>query len=165
MANKSSGGNFVSVIRVVTTPLSFLVLAMLIASGFLFRIQDQQQVWFLLIFIAVLCLIVLVLAIVKMEALLGEKPWPEYLAIQMASDIYTAVEPQLLNLPVSEREEAWEMLIEVLKSHTESPKGYQKFCELIGKNIRQKSKIGQRFAKAPGLMSDAKEKGGRRELT
>jgi hypothetical protein len=150
MASKSSGGNWVSIISVVTTPLSFLVLAMLIAAGFLFRVQDRQQVWFLLIFIAVLCLIVLVLAIAKIEALLGEKPWPEYLAIQMADDIYTAVEPQLLNLTMSEREEAWEMLIELLQCHTESPKGYQKFCGFIGKKIKQKSKIDQRFAKEPG---------------
>jgi hypothetical protein len=143
------------VIGAVTTPLKYLVLALLVvelllgglASGF--EAQRTLLVWAIICYLAAFTLIVVGLAILRPEALSGTRPWQPNLAQKFALDLIMSLEGAMENLSPRAKTEAWATVADVITSDKEVNREYLVFCEIVAKHLRKQNEVRDRLREPP----------------
>ncbi len=147
MSDGANPTDRIGLIKAVTTPLGFFVLTMLVVEALLggmawqFSVQRPTLVWAIIVIVVLLILIVCGFTIWNLGGLLGENPWQSHLANQMADDLYLSLSGAISNLTPIEQEEAWQTVVAVITSHSESSVAYNKFCATLGARLLQRTKI------------------------
>lgn len=147
MSNTENTTDRISLVKAITTPLGFFVLAMLVVEALLgglavgLREQRAILVWAIILILVLLILIVCGFAIWHPGGLSGEKPWSPQLANQMADDLFLSLSGAFNNLTPIEQEEAWQTVLAVITSHPDSSTAYNEFCKTLGARLLQRTKI------------------------
>lgn len=145
-----------SVINAVKTPLGFLVLGLLVVDGTLaglaMKLPNYQGplVWTVIVSVPILVIIVVVLAVLRPEALRGDRPWQEVYAKQFADDLYMALDGALNNLEPLERAEAWLTVVDVITSESQPDKQYFAFCSGVAARLKKKTDLAARVISTQG---------------
>tara|TARA_R110000868_G_scaffold154739_1_gene381000 strand:- start:203 stop:496 length:294 start_codon:yes stop_codon:yes gene_type:complete len=93
-------------------------------------------------------LAILLLAVIKPEALSGNKKWTERFAHKLITDIYDGLDGYLSNLPNDiEYKEAWLTTSDVLKNTYVEDKEFVVFCQTMSKELDKKTEIRKKWEK------------------
>jgi hypothetical protein len=148
-----------SIIASVTTPLSFIVLSLLViesllgAMAYAFPEHRQLIVWAVIIFLPVFTFLVVGLAVWRPEALSGSRPWQSHLAQRFADDLYVSLDGTLSNISLVDQQEAWTIVAEVLISDTEAGREYSTFSRTVGNRLKQRADLKDRLNQPKGTLS------------
>src|SRR5258708_39263982 len=147
--NPSSTESRVRIIEVVTTPLAFLVLGLLVIESLLGGLALRFGLQPLLLNAIVgfpigLIIVVVVLAKFWPEVLAGKRAWRTEYTNQFADDIYMALEGPLSNLPLEDQAEAWLTVADVITAERADPE-YYAFCEAVATRLIYKTKLKGRW--------------------
>lgn len=143
--DKSSRTEMISAIK---TPLSFLVLGVLVVDGTVvgmaaaFAEFRTPLIWTVIVSIPLLMATVVVLAIWRPEALRGVRPLQAIYARQFASDLFLALDGSLSNLEPAERSEAWVTVADVITTEDEGDVVYSDFCAAVALHIKRLANLG-----------------------
>jgi uncharacterized SAM-binding protein YcdF (DUF218 family) len=136
-----------NIINAVTTPLAFLVLSLLVVETLLggmagaFEQQRTLLIWVIIIFLAAFILTVVGLAILRPEALSGNRPWQPDLAQRLADDLVMSLDGAFNNLSPRSQEQAWETVADVITSDEDVNKEYFAFCFIVAKRLRKQNEV------------------------
>ncbi|WP_339714298.1 hypothetical protein [Cyclobacterium amurskyense] len=145
-----------TILELVKTPLSFMVFFLLLVEsffGFLITNNDDSSerailIWSSILFFGVTLLAILLLAVIKPEALSGNKKWTERFAHKLITDIYDGLDGYLSNLPNDiEYKEAWLTTSDVLKNTYVEDKEFVVFCQTMSKELDKKTEIRKKWEK------------------
>ncbi|HJR08669.1 MAG TPA: hypothetical protein VJ842_15525 [Pyrinomonadaceae bacterium] len=156
LADKDQRSN---VIASITTPLSFMVLSLLVvesllgAMAYAFPEHRKLLVWSIIIFLPVFTFLVVGLAVWRPEALSGSRPWQTNLAQRFADDLYVSLDGSLSNLSLTDQEEAWSTVAEVIISDNEAGKDYSAFCRTVGNRLKQRANLKGKLSQPRGTLS------------
>jgi hypothetical protein len=150
-----------STIEAVTTPLGFLVLALLFVEAMLFPVAMADQelrgtvVWLMFSAIVVLALSVVLIAVVWGADVLTEparlqKPHAQ----QFASDIHLALSGYLANLDDDEREEAWKTLSDVLDGGENYSGIHKRFRKDVSDKLVEIAKVQNKVLRPRGAIKE-----------
>ena len=146
----AGNGQRVNLIKVITSPLSYMALALLVVEslfgGLLLREGQSGQhatllIWACIGFIAAFVLLVTGLAVWEPEALKGGRKWAEDEAYRIGENVVSILDGYLWNLPDPERLGAWQTLTQQLETIKPSDPEFQEFCKQIAATITSKAKI------------------------
>lgn len=149
-----------TIIDVVKTPLSFLVLGLLIVEstlgGLAVSLSEQRPilVWAIIISFPAYTAIVVALAIWKPEALRGDRPLQREHANTFAGDLFLALDGALSNLTRAERAEAWITVADVVTSSPSKDSTYANFCLEVAAKLKTLAEITGRNLGKPGPVKD-----------
>ncbi|MEM9284965.1 MAG: hypothetical protein AAGA39_03685 [Pseudomonadota bacterium] len=108
-----------SIIEMVKTPLGFTTLSLLVVEVLLLRVvsnRDDDIVTFLLVaLMAVQFVVVFWVALVRPEALYGERPAQDEFHLTISNAMFLVMDGSLRNLPEEDRVEAWNNLLDTLQ--------------------------------------------------
>ena len=147
-----------STIDAVKTPLAFLVLGFLVVDGTVASLAVALSeyraplVWTVILSIPVFILTVVGLAVVRPEALRGERPLHDMHANQFASDLYLALDGALSNLEPAERAEAWLTVADVIVSSSATDMSYSRFCSSVAGRLKVLTNLSNRTVNTRGLI-------------
>jgi hypothetical protein len=125
-------------VEVVNTPIAYLTLVLLIVDGTLCGLTISLPEYrpylvpAVLLALTVLSTVVVVLAIVRPEALRGDRPLSLHHAQQFASDVHTAVNGYL---DPAQRAEAWTTLAELLENSPTEDASYKRFVSRVSARL------------------------------
>jgi uncharacterized SAM-binding protein YcdF (DUF218 family) len=135
------------VISAVTTPLAFLVLALLVVETLLggmaaaFKEERTLLIWVIVVFLAVFIFAVVGLAIWRPEALSGSRPWQPTLAQRLADDLVMSLDGAFTNLGSRSQEQAWETVADVITYDRSVNKEYLEFCVIVANRLRKQNEV------------------------
>ena len=133
-----------NLIHAIRTPLSFLVLGFLVVDGTVatlaLTLGDDYRaplVWTVILSVPGFALLVVGMAMLRPEALRGDRPLDHLYGRQFASDLFIALDGSLQNLETAERQEAWIMVADVITTGDATDGAYKRFCSEVAANLRR----------------------------
>jgi len=153
----------VAIINAVKSPLSYMVLALLVvevAIG-LFgpKMQDPTTPLLLMIGTTVLFVIaVLFVAVFKSTALTGDRPLTDH-AEHFAANLCLGADGAFRNLPAGEREQAWATLADIIGSQSKKKDAYGDFCVAVAERIKIIAQLAGRNNQALGTIKPNQQGG------
>jgi hypothetical protein len=145
-----------SVIAAITTPLSFLVLGLLVVEGTVGSLAlalaelRPPLVWTVIASIPAFVLTVVGLAVWRPEALRGDRPLQGTHAQQFASDLFLSLDGALSNLEPIERAEAWLTVADVITSGSRTDASYSEFCSTVAEKLKTLTNLTNRTLRSRG---------------
>jgi len=133
-----------SIIEVIKTPISFLVLILLIIEAALvpmaysFPQHETLLIGFIIGFLILFILIIVGFSIWEPEVLSGKRSWHRDYAHTIADDIYFSLEGFLSNLEEAEQNEGWLFLASTLNQVDTPDKDFKRFCQKVSNRILRK---------------------------
>jgi len=150
----------IGLIRAVSSPLGFLVLAFLAVEGLLTILVVRKAsnpdplLWAMLGALLSLVVVVVALAILRPEALSGSRPLSAHYAVLFSDDLTMALEGPFANLGGVDQDEAWVTLASVLQETdgTGMDREYVKFCKAVSERLKKRADLKGRWRKAQGTI-------------
>lgn len=150
-------------IDAIKTPLGFFSLIVLVIESLLGGLAlassgtDRTFMFYAIVGILVLLvLLVAAIAVSKPEALWGKRysALEESFAAGLGEELYTALDGYLSNLEETAREEAYELLREIITSSPQArSRTTRKFCQVLVDTIIRRAKLKRELQKALGVVA------------
>lgn len=153
-----SAASRIGIIKAVSSPLGFLVLAFLAVEALLGILvlkratSPDPLLWAMLGALLALVTVVVGLATWRPEALTGVRPLSAHYAILFSDNLTMALEGPFANLGGVDQDEAWITLASIIEDAEGSKmdREYVQFCKAVSERLKKRADAKARWKKARG---------------